>query len=173
MREPAKTFEDLVVWQKAHQFVLAVYRVSRSFPRSETYGLTSQFRRAAVSVAANIAEGFRKRGKADKIRFLNIAQGSLEESRYYPRRADARNPIGVGIGIAIGVARAIDTDSDSDPDPEKAGYASASLIPYADRCPTTTQRGDAWTVFYNGLGHRSRAYSRDSTASCSRDASGR
>jgi four helix bundle protein len=83
MREPAKTFEDLVVWQKAHQFVLAVYRVSRAFPRSETYGLTSQFRRAAVSVAANIAEGFRKRGKADKIRFLNIAQGSLEESRYY------------------------------------------------------------------------------------------
>jgi four helix bundle protein len=83
MREPAKTFEDLVVWQKAHQFVLAVYRVSRAFPRSETYGLSSQFRRAAVSVAANIAEGFRKRGKADKIRFLNIAQGSLEESRYY------------------------------------------------------------------------------------------
>ena len=83
MREPAKTFEDLVVWQKAHQFVLAVYRVSRAFPRSETYGLSSQFRRAAVSVAASIAEGFRKRGKADKIRFLNIAQGSLEESRYY------------------------------------------------------------------------------------------
>jgi four helix bundle protein len=83
MREPAKTFEDLVVWQKAHQFVLAVYRVSRAFPRSETYGLSSQFRRAAVSVAANIAEGFRKGGKADKIRFLNIAQGSLEESRYY------------------------------------------------------------------------------------------
>jgi four helix bundle protein len=83
MREPAKTFEDLVVWQKAHQFVLAVYRLSRAFPRSETYGLSSQFRRAAVSVAANIAEGFRKRGNADKIRFLNIAQASLEESRYY------------------------------------------------------------------------------------------
>ena len=81
MRAPAKTFEDLVVWQKAHQFVLAVYRLSRTFPRSETYGLSSQFRRAAVSVAANIAEGFRKRGNADKIRFLNIAQGSLEESR--------------------------------------------------------------------------------------------
>jgi four helix bundle protein len=63
----------LVVWQKAHQFVLTVYRVSRAFPCSETYGLFSQFRRAAVSVAANIAEGFRKRGKADKIRFLNIA----------------------------------------------------------------------------------------------------
>ncbi len=83
MREPAKTFEDLVVWQRAHQFVLAVYRLSRTFPRSETYGLSSQFRRAAVSIAANVAEGFRKRGKADKVRFLNIAQGSLEESRYY------------------------------------------------------------------------------------------
>ena len=83
MREPAKTFEDLVVWQRAHQFVLAVYRLSRTFPRSETYGLSSQFRRAAVSIATNVAEGFRKRGKADKVRFLNIAQGSLEESRYY------------------------------------------------------------------------------------------
>ena len=83
MRTPAKKFEDLVVWQKAHQFVLATYRLSRTFPRSETYGLSSQFRRAAVSVAANIAEGFRKRGKADKLRFYNIAQGSIEESRYY------------------------------------------------------------------------------------------
>jgi four helix bundle protein len=83
MRTPAKMFEDLVVWQKAHQFVLAVYRLSQMFPRSETYGLSSQFRRASISIAANIAEGFRKRGKADKLRFLNIAQGSLEESRYY------------------------------------------------------------------------------------------
>ena len=83
MREPARTFVDLVVWQKAHQFVLAAYRLTRTFPRSEMYGLSSQFRRAAVSIAANIAEGFRKRGKADKLRFLNIAQGSIEESRYY------------------------------------------------------------------------------------------
>ena len=83
IRAAARTFEDLVVWQKAHQFALAVYRLTRAFPRSEVYGLTSQFRRAAVSIAANIAEGFRKRGGADKVRFLNIAQGSLEESRYY------------------------------------------------------------------------------------------
>ncbi|MCX6998528.1 MAG: four helix bundle protein [Kiritimatiellaeota bacterium] len=83
MNMPAKRFEDLVVWQKAHQFVLAAYRLSQTFPRSEIYGLTSQFRRAAVSIAANIAEGFRKRGKADKLRYFNIAQGSLEESRYY------------------------------------------------------------------------------------------
>ena len=71
------------MWQKAHQFVLAAYRLSRTFPRAETYGLSSQFRRAAVSIAANIAEGFKKRSNADKLRFYNIAQGSIEESRYY------------------------------------------------------------------------------------------
>ena len=83
MRPPAKSFEDLVVWQKAHQLVLGVYRFTESFPNKELFGLTSQLRRAAVSVSANIAEGFKKRGKADKARFLNIAQGSLEECRYY------------------------------------------------------------------------------------------
>ena len=70
MREPAKTFQDLVVWQKSHQFVLAVYRLTHEFPRTERYGLTSQLRRAAVSIPANIAEGFKRRGKADKVRFL-------------------------------------------------------------------------------------------------------
>ncbi len=83
MRLPAQNFQDLIVWQKAHQFVLAVYRVSKGFPREEIYGLTSQFRRAAISVAANIAEGFKKRGRLDKVRFMNIAEGSLEECRYY------------------------------------------------------------------------------------------
>jgi four helix bundle protein len=83
MKTTARTFQDLIVWQKAHQFVLAVYPLSQTFPKSEIYGLTSQFRRAVVSIAANIAEGFRKRGKADKLRFFNIAQGSVEESRYY------------------------------------------------------------------------------------------
>ena len=82
-RQAAKTFEDLVVWQKAHQFVLSVYRLTSFFPKEEMYGLSSQFRRAAVSIAANIAEGFRKRGRLDKMRFLNIAQGSTEECRYY------------------------------------------------------------------------------------------
>lgn len=81
--DPAKTFQDLIVWQKAHKFVLEVYKYTSSFPKEEIYGLTSQFRRAAVSVPSNIAEGFKKKGKADKNRFLNIAQGSLEESRYY------------------------------------------------------------------------------------------
>jgi four helix bundle protein len=80
---PAKSFEQLIVWQKAHQFVLGIYRLTDNFPRTEIYGLTSQLRRAAVSIPANIAEGFKKRGRADKVRFLNIAQGSLEECRYY------------------------------------------------------------------------------------------
>jgi len=74
---------DLIVWQKAHEFVLAVYRFTSDFPRTETYGLSAQFRRSAVSIAANIAEGFRKRGTLDKARFMNISQGSVEECRYY------------------------------------------------------------------------------------------
>ncbi len=80
---PAKTFQDLIVWQKAHQFVLSVYRTTKGFPKDEIYGLTSQFRRAAVSIPANIAEGFKKTSKPDKHRFMNIAQASLEECRYY------------------------------------------------------------------------------------------
>jgi four helix bundle protein len=81
--QPAKTFEDLIVWQKAHRFVLSVYSYTQKFPKEEVYALTSQFRRAAISIAANISEGFRKRGIKDKTNFLNIAQGSLEECRYY------------------------------------------------------------------------------------------
>jgi four helix bundle protein len=80
---PARTFRDLLIWQKAHQFVVGVYRETERFPRDERYGLTHQLRRSAVSVPANIAEGFVKRGIADKLRYFNIAQGSLEESRYY------------------------------------------------------------------------------------------
>ena len=82
-RQPAKSFQDLIVWQKAHQFVLAIYKLSNSFPKSEIYGLTSQIRRASVSVSANIAEGFKKKTKPDKAKFMNIAQSSLEECRYY------------------------------------------------------------------------------------------
>lgn len=81
--EKSKSFEDLIVWQKAHQFVLGVYSASSSFPKSEVYGLTSQYQRAAVSIAANIAEGYKRTGTADKLRFMNIAQASLEECRYY------------------------------------------------------------------------------------------
>jgi 23S rRNA-intervening sequence protein len=63
---PAKSFEQLIVWQKALQLVLELYRFTEKFPRNETYGLVSQARRAAISVPANIAEGFKKRGRADK-----------------------------------------------------------------------------------------------------------
>ena len=79
----SKSFKDLECWQRAHEFVKAVYQVTKRFPEDERYGLTSQFRRAAVSIAANICEGYRKMSKADKLRFMNIAQGSLEECRYY------------------------------------------------------------------------------------------
>lgn len=82
-REPAKSFQDLIVWQKAHQLVLETYHFSSNFPKSEMYGLTSQLRRAIVSVPANIAEGLKKKSPADKLRFFNIAEGSLEECRYY------------------------------------------------------------------------------------------
>ena len=82
-RAPAKSFQDLIVWQKAHEFVLKIYQVTGTFPNDEKFGLTSQFRRASVSIAANIAEGFAKRGNRDTARFFNIAQGSLEECRYY------------------------------------------------------------------------------------------
>ena len=82
-RQPARTFRDLAVWRKAHDFVLAVYTFTADFPRQETYGLALQMRRAAVSIPANIAEGFRRRGKADKARFMNMAEGSVEECRYF------------------------------------------------------------------------------------------
>jgi len=92
-RPPAKTFADPLVWRKAHEYVLSVYKLTGTFPRQETYGLCSQMRRAAVSIPANIAEGFRKRGKADKARFMNTAEGSIEESRYYLMLA---NDLGYG-----------------------------------------------------------------------------
>ena len=77
-----QSFMDLFAWQKAHQFVLMVYRFTNQYPVYERFGLCSQFQRAAVSIAANIAEGYKKTGKADKLRLMNIAQGSLEECRY-------------------------------------------------------------------------------------------
>ena len=65
-----KQFQDLIVWQKAHQFVLKVYLLSKGFPKDELFGLTSQFRRSAISIPANICEGFKKISKRDKIRFF-------------------------------------------------------------------------------------------------------
>lgn len=76
-------FEQLEVWQEAHQMVLLVYRETGVLPTEEKFGLISQMCRSAVSVPANIAEGFKRRSAAEKIRFYNIAQASLEELRYY------------------------------------------------------------------------------------------
>jgi four helix bundle protein len=81
-QQAAKTFRDLFVWQRAHAFVLGVYKITAAFPTREVYGLTSRMRRAAVSIPANIP-GICETGKADKVRFINVAEGSLEESRYY------------------------------------------------------------------------------------------
>jgi four helix bundle protein len=83
MNPPAKSFRDLLVWQKAHEFVLRAYDLTKQFPREELYCLVPQMRRAAISIPANIAEGLKKRGLADKNRFFNTSEGSLEESRYY------------------------------------------------------------------------------------------
>ena len=82
-REPAKSFRELIVWQKAHELVLEIYRLSGLFPKEEIYGLTSQLRRAGVAGPANIAEGFNRSGKSDKLKFFNYAVSSLEECRYY------------------------------------------------------------------------------------------
>jgi four helix bundle protein len=80
---PSRTFEDVDVWQKAHAWVLGIYKLTENFPKQELFGLTSQLRRAAVSVPANFAEGFKRFSLNEKLRFYNIAQGSLEECRYY------------------------------------------------------------------------------------------
>ena len=78
-----RSFEDLEVWQKSHAMVLSLYKITAEFPKEERFGLTSQLRRAAVSVPANIAEGFTRRSLKDKIHFYNIAQASLHETKYY------------------------------------------------------------------------------------------
>ena len=77
------TFQNILAWQKAHEFTRLVYEITKDFPEDEKFGLTSQFRRAAVSIGANIAEGYKKLSKADKLRFLNIAEGSMAECMNY------------------------------------------------------------------------------------------
>ena len=77
-----KDFRKLKVWERAHQFVLAVYQTTASFPRDETYGLTTQIRRAASSIPSNIAEGCGRDGDAELARFCLIARGSASELEY-------------------------------------------------------------------------------------------
>ncbi|MFH1191408.1 MAG: four helix bundle protein [Candidatus Omnitrophota bacterium] len=81
--EKIRTFEDLTVWQKSHELTLELYRITKDFPSEEKFGLVSQMRRAVVSVPANIAEGFKRRGSKDKVHFYNMSQGSLSELQYY------------------------------------------------------------------------------------------
>jgi four helix bundle protein len=78
-----KDFKELKVWQKAYEFSLSVYLISKSFPREEVYGLTSQLRRAAVSIGANIAEGCGRRSDGEFVRFLQIARGSSSEVEHH------------------------------------------------------------------------------------------
>ncbi|MFA6215524.1 MAG: four helix bundle protein [Patescibacteria group bacterium] len=77
-----KTFQDLKVWQKSHELVLEIYQITKNFPDSEKFGLVSQTRRAVISIASNIVEGFRRKSLKDSLNFYNIADGSLEELKY-------------------------------------------------------------------------------------------
>ncbi len=79
MEEKIKSFKDLIVWQRAYELTLTIYRLTKKFPHEEQYGLVSQMRRAAVSVVSNIAEGHSRKGKAEYIQFLSVAYGSLSE----------------------------------------------------------------------------------------------
>jgi len=98
---PAASFEDLVVWQRAMLLVREIYAVTRHFPADEKFGLTSQLRRAAVSVPSNIAEGHERETTADYIRFISIAEGSLAEARTQLR-------IAADLGYCSDVAATLD-----------------------------------------------------------------
>lgn len=74
-----KTYRELIVWQKSMSLILSIYHETRSFPKEEVYGLTSQIRRSAVSIPSNIAEGYGRNHSCDYVRFLQIASGSLYE----------------------------------------------------------------------------------------------
>jgi len=71
-KQAARSFQDVSIWQKAHQWVLGIYRMTDNFPKNEQFGLTSQLRRSAVSIPANFAEGFRKQSRLDKLGIVKI-----------------------------------------------------------------------------------------------------
>ncbi len=77
-----KTFKEIVAWQKSHELVLLVYKLTTEYPKHELFGLTSQSRRCAVSIPSNIAEGFKRKTKNDSVHFYNISESSLEELKY-------------------------------------------------------------------------------------------
>ncbi len=76
-------FQNLLVWQKTHNLVLEIYKVTNQFPSEEKYGLTSQLRRSSSSIVTNIVEGYARKGKVEYLRYLTIANGSLEETKYH------------------------------------------------------------------------------------------
>jgi four helix bundle protein len=82
-KRPTVSYNELLVWQKANELATLVYKVTSKYPKHEQYGLTSQIRRASASVSANIAEGYKRFGKNEKVRFLNIAESSLTEVSSY------------------------------------------------------------------------------------------
>ena len=78
-----KTFRELIVWQKAHELTLEIYKLTSRFPSEERFSLISQMRRASYSIPSNIVEGHSRKSKKEFIQFLSIAKGSLEELRYF------------------------------------------------------------------------------------------
>jgi four helix bundle protein len=83
MKEKIEDFRQLEVWKKSHKITLRIYKITKNYPEDERYGLISQMRRAAVSVTANIVEGFKRRGKGEKKQFFNISQASANELLYF------------------------------------------------------------------------------------------
>ncbi len=78
-----RSFKNLILWQKAHTLVIEIYKITSSLPKSEQFGIINQIQRSSTSVPANIAEGYGRISTKEKIRFLYIANGSLEETRYF------------------------------------------------------------------------------------------
>ncbi len=76
------TFKEIIAWKKSHELALSVYKITESFPKKEEFGLSSQLRRAAVSIPSNLAEGYKRRSGKDSVHFYNISEGSLEELKY-------------------------------------------------------------------------------------------
>jgi four helix bundle protein len=74
-----QSFKDLIVWQQAHELALLVYKATKKFPKEETYSLVDQMKRCVISIGSNIAEGFSRRGKKEKLQFYFTAKGSLTE----------------------------------------------------------------------------------------------
>lgn len=100
-----KTFKEILAWQKSHELVLEVYKLTATYPKHELFGLVSQSRRCGVSIPSNIVEGFKRRSKNDSIHFYNMAEGSLEELKYQLLLAfDLKYITGIEYKKVIGLA---------------------------------------------------------------------